>query len=144
MSLRGRSFLEGITTERTSTSMSTVVPMPSKASQPVTRPMQSQPPQEGQEQVSESTVMDGQQGEAGDAPASSSQTEQAEVTEALHSTTAEAEATRLSMTLWLLLKNLTEAVLRRLQQSILHSLQLLDPQWVGWSNPTEAAETPSE
>ena len=57
-----KSFLEGITTERTSTSMSTVVPMPSKAAQPVTRPLQPQPPQEGQEQVSESTAMDGQQG----------------------------------------------------------------------------------
>ena len=38
----------------------------------------------------------------------------------------------LSKTLWLLLKSLTEAILGRLQQSILHSLQLLDPQWVEW------------
>ena len=88
-----RSFLEGITTERTSTAMSTVVPMPSKAAQPVTTPLQPRPTQEGQRQASESTAMDGQQREAGNVLASSSQTEQAEVTETQHGTaTGDAEA----------------------------------------------------
>ena len=88
-----KSFLDGITTEvteRTSTSMSTVVPMPSKAAPPVTKPLQPQPPREGQEQGPGSTATVDQQGESGDAPASSSQTEQAEVTDAQQGTEAEA------------------------------------------------------
>ena len=81
-----KSFLEGITTERTSTSMSTVVPMPPKAVPLVTRPLQPQPPQEGQELASESTIVDGQPGGAGETPASSSQPAQIAAAESHHDT----------------------------------------------------------
>ena len=45
----------------------------------------------------------------------------------------ELKPTRLSKTLWPFLKNLTEAVPRRMQLSIPHSLQLLDPQREEWA-----------
>ena len=61
-------FLESITTEPTSTSMSTVVPMPAKAAQPAIKPLQPQPPQERQDQRPGSTAMDDQQGNSGILP----------------------------------------------------------------------------
>ena len=73
------SFLKGITTVSTSTSMSTVVPMPPKSGQPVTRPSPPQPPQAQQAQASESLVTGDQSEEPGDVPASSSQTKPADV-----------------------------------------------------------------
>ena len=65
-------FLESITTEPTSTSTSTVVPMPTKAAQPAIKPLQIQPPREG-EQRPGSTAMVDQQGKSGDTPAFSSE-----------------------------------------------------------------------
>ena len=67
------SFLKGITTVSTSTSMSTVVPMPPKSGQSVTRPSPPQPPQPQRAQLPESSMTDSQSREAGAIPASSSQ-----------------------------------------------------------------------
>ena len=67
------SFLKGITTVSTSTSMSTVVPMSPKSGQSVTRPSPPQPPQPQQAQAPESSTTGNQSREAGDIPASSSQ-----------------------------------------------------------------------
>ena len=64
------SFLKGITTERTSTSMSTVVPMASRTTPPAPQSLQPPPPQEEQRQEIEST------GDAGNDPTSSSRVEQ--------------------------------------------------------------------
>ena len=83
-------FLESITTEPTSTSMSTVVPMPAKAAQPAIKPSQPQPPQERQDQ----TARDDQQGSSGDAPASSSQAGQAEATDVQQGTEPDASETQ--------------------------------------------------
>ena len=67
------SFLKGITTVSTSTSMSTVVPMPPKSGQPVTRPSPPQPPQPQQAQPSEPSGTDSQPVVGGAIPVSSPQ-----------------------------------------------------------------------
>ena len=68
------SFLKGITTVSTSTSMSTVVPMPPKSGQPVVISSPPSPPPPQQLQPSESSGTDSQLQEGGAIPASSSQT----------------------------------------------------------------------
>ena len=68
------SFLKGITTVSTSTSMSTVVPMPPKSGQSVPRPSPPQPPQIQQAQQPESSITGDQSQEGGAIPATSSQT----------------------------------------------------------------------
>ena len=89
-----QSFLKGITTVSTSTSMSTVVPMPPKSGPPVTSPSPPQPSQREPAQVSESSVTGDQSGEPGNVPASSSQTEPADVSEPQPGTSAEVVETQ--------------------------------------------------
>ena len=85
------SFLAGITTERTSTSMSTVVPMPPKATQPTTILMQILPPPEERGQRVESGAVISQQDETGDVSASSNQPAQTEAGETIHKEAQEAD-----------------------------------------------------
>ena len=72
------SFLKGITTERTSTSMSTVVPMISRSAPSASQPLQPSLPQEEQRQETESTGDAAQREGDGNVPTSSSQVEQTE------------------------------------------------------------------
>ena len=69
------SFLKGITTVSTSTSMSAVVPMPPKSGQSVPRPSPPQPPQIQQAQQPESSITGDQSQEGGAIPATSTQIE---------------------------------------------------------------------